>query len=119
MIRALAPDRADQALKNTLPGLYRRVGSDEPDSLYHVVVFGVPLERRRIVKKNIPTPASGTGSPSSQATSMGSTTQGGQMEAPRTAFDEAITLRHAKKAHSVHGARTELPPALGARDGKV
>jgi hypothetical protein len=56
MIRALAPDRADQALKNTLPGLYRRVRSDEPDSLYHVVVFGVPLERQAHCEKKYSDP---------------------------------------------------------------
>ena len=55
MIRALAPDRADQALKNTLSGLYRRV---DPMSriLYHVVVFGVPLERQAHCEKKYSDP---------------------------------------------------------------
>jgi hypothetical protein len=71
MIRALAPDRADQALKNTLPGLYRRVDPMSRILFTMSLCLACRWNGRRIVKKNIPTPASGTGSPSSQATSHG------------------------------------------------
>jgi hypothetical protein len=56
MIRALAPDRADQALKNTLPGLYRRVDPMSRILFTMSLCLACRWNGRRIVKKKYSDP---------------------------------------------------------------